>query len=106
MTKAAVLGDSESVKGFAAVGLDSFPVDDPAQAPVLLRRLMNSGDYDILFITEALVAAVDKEMKQADDRIVPAIIPIPGVRGNTGVGVQRLRDAVERAVGSDIVFGG
>ena len=37
--------------------------------------------------------------------MVPAIIRIPGVSGNTGDGIQGVKDSVEQAVGSDILFG-
>ena len=36
--------------------------------------------------------------------MVPAIIPYSGVR-NTGDGVKGVKDCVEQAIGSDIVFG-
>lgn len=35
----------------------------------------------------------------------PAIIPIPGVKGNTGEAVEDVKKFVEQAVGSDILFG-
>ena len=37
--------------------------------------------------------------------MLPAVIPIPGVHGNTGAGLERVRACVEKAVGSDILFG-
>lgn len=36
----------------------------------------------------------------------PAIIPIPGVDGNFGIGIANVKKSVERAVGADILFGG
>ena len=38
------------------------------------------------------------------DQILPAIIQIPGVSGNTGKGVENVKKFVETAVGSDILF--
>lgn len=104
MVRVAVLGDTESVKGFAALGLDIYPCDDAGQAAPLLRKLAG-GDYGVIYVTEELVSALERDIKKLDDQLLPAVIPIPGVKGNTGVGIQRLRDSVERAVGSDIVFG-
>ena len=37
------------------------------------------------------------------DKKLPAIIPIPGVSGNTGIGIREIHSAVEKAVGSDIL---
>lgn len=104
MVKVAVLGDTESVKGFAAVGLSIFPCDDPAEALPMFRRLAGSGRYGVIFVTEEMTVLLERELKKLEDTMLPAVIPIPGVKGNNGVGVQRLRDSVERAVGSDIIF--
>lgn len=37
---------------------------------------------------------------------MPAVIPIPGVHGNTGYGIDMVKRSVEQAVGSDIIFNG
>lgn len=102
MIRVAVMGDTESIKGFAAVGLDIFPCDNPEEAPRLFRRL-TAGEYGTVFITEELASLLQKEMKKLDDQPLPAVIPIPGLKGNTGIGMQRLHQSVERAVGSDIL---
>lgn len=102
MHRVAVLGDMESIQGFAAVGLDIFPCDDAAEAPALFRRLTGGG-YGVIYVTEALMEPLDREIRKTEEQMVPAVIPIPGVRGNTGVGARRLHEAVERAVGSDIL---
>ena len=38
MYKIAVLGDYNSIYGFAALGLDTFPVEDPAEGKEKLNR--------------------------------------------------------------------
>ena len=35
----AVIGDSESIKGFAAIGMDIYPCDDNENAPHLFRKI-------------------------------------------------------------------
>ena len=39
MYKIAVMGDYDSIYGFATLGLDTFPVDDPEYGVTLLKRL-------------------------------------------------------------------
>ena len=77
MSKIAVMGDYDSVYGFGALGL----------------------------IEKNLIPTDPEERAKYEDRITPAIILIPGVSGNTGEGVQRVKGSVEQAVGSDILFG-
>ena len=36
--------------------------------------------------------------------MTPAVIAIPGVKGNTGIGISGVKKSVEQAVGSDILF--
>ncbi len=104
MYKIAVMGDYDSIYGFAALGLDVFPVTENEEAGKLLHRL-SEGDYGVIYITEGLAAAIASDIAKYADRIMPAIILIPGVFGNTGEGIRSVRKSVEQAVGSDILFG-
>ena len=104
MHKIAVMGDRDSIYGFASVGLEIIPVDDLSTAGKVLRSL--SDDYGIIYMTEALYAFLEKDLQPFEQKVFPAIIPIPGASGNTGLGIKRVKHSVERAVGSDIIFGG
>lgn len=104
MLKVAVMGDYDSIYGFGALGLEIYPVDDKVEASHLLKKLAN-GNYPIIYITEALAEQIEEEIEKYKEMVTPAIILIPGVSGNTGAGVQRVKDSVEQAIGSDIVFG-
>ena len=103
MYKIAVLGDYDSIYGFATLGLDTFPVTTHEEAAEELHKLATGG-YGIIYITEALAAECKNVIEKYQERILPAIIQIPGVSGNTGDGVQGVKNSVEQAVGSDILF--
>lgn len=100
----AVIGDSESIKGFSAVGLNIFPCDTAENAAHLLRNIADGDNYAIVYMTEELYDSVEKERGRYSERLTPAVIPIPGVKGNSGTGKKRLSGFVEKAVGSDILF--
>ena len=103
MYRIAVIGDKDSVYGFAALGLDVVYVgenDDPHKA---FKKLCESG-YGIIYITEALAEILDEEIRKTNDNPIPAVILIPGISGNTGKGIANVKKAVEKAVGSDIIF--
>lgn len=100
----AVIGDNNSIKGFGAVGFDTYPCDNPEDAPSLLRRIADSDNYAVIYMTEELFDVSEKERRRYEEKITPAIIPIPGSRGNSGIGSKRLSSFVEQAVGSDILF--
>lgn len=105
MYKIAVMGDRDSIYGFASVGLDIYPVEEAAMAPGRLRDLAENG-YAIIYVTESLCPHIEREMDFYRESTLPAIIPIPGTSGNSGYGLRRVKRFVEQAVGSDILFGG
>lgn len=103
MYKIAVLGERDSIYGFAALGIDIFPEDNPDEARKILRKLVE-GHYAIIYITEAMMEKLETEIDRYRSESLPAIIAIPGVSGNTGKGMSNVRKLVEQAVGSDIIF--
>ncbi len=105
MYKIAVIGDYDSIYGFAALGLDTFPVveTDLEAAKKKLAQLAG-GQYAVIYITENLANLLKHEVEKYRDALLPAIIQIPGVFGNTGAGVEGVKKSVEQAVGSDILF--
>ncbi|MGI6537080.1 MAG: V-type ATP synthase subunit F [Caldicoprobacterales bacterium] len=106
MYKITVMGDRDSIYGFAAIGLDTYPIaitDDTSAAVRKLRELIES-EYAVIYITEALAEKMEEEIDRYRDVRLPAIIPIPGVSGNTGMGMKMVKKSVEKAVGSDILF--
>jgi V/A-type H+-transporting ATPase subunit F len=103
MYKVAVMGDRDSIYGFAAIGLDTYPIENTADAAILLKKLAGQ-QYAVIYITENLQAELESEINHYVSMHQPAIIPIPGVFGNTGMGMRNVKKSVERAVGSDIIF--
>ncbi len=102
MYKAAVIGDADSVCAYAAAGLRLFTADDAAGTVRALKALLADDDIAVIFITEKLFSLIPDEVKKLSDRTVPALIPVPGTSGNTGIGKKNVTDSVIRAVGSDI----
>ena len=98
------MGDRDSIYGFAALGMEPFPITDPTEAAKQLHW-MAEGNYAVIYMTEALGSQLQKELDRYREAELPAIILIPGTSGNTGVGMEQVRKSVIQAVGSDIIFG-
>ncbi len=101
MYKIGVMGDKDSIYGFAGVGADVIVIDEPKDGARFLRE--HAEEYGVLLVTEALCAAIPNEIAAFDAAVTPAIVPIPGVSGNTGLGLRRVSQSVAKAVGSDIL---
>ncbi len=104
MYSIAVIGDKDSVAGFGAVGLDVFFIDDQTECKRVFKQLVSSGKFAVIFITEKAAEFVSEDIERLSRQILPAVIPIPGVSGNTGRGIDGVKRSVEKAVGSDIIF--
>ncbi len=104
MYKIAVLGPYDSIYGFATLGLDIFPIQDAKSGAEVFRQVAE-GDYAVIYITEGLAAELAGEIERYRSQLLPAVILIPGISGNTNEGVEGVKKCVEQAVGSDIIFG-
>ena len=98
----AVMGDKDSVLGFKALGLSTFPVDSAEEARSTLHRIAKE-DYAVVYVTETLAVELEQDINRYKDELTPAIILIPGKEGSLGIGAANIKKAVERAVGADIL---
>jgi Archaeal/vacuolar-type H+-ATPase subunit F len=103
MYKMAVVGEYDSIFGFATLGLDIFAVSTPEEGKRILTKLVKE-EYAVIYITEALEEVLHDEILKYQEAALPAIILIPGISGNTGAGVAQVKESVKKAVGSDILF--
>jgi V/A-type H+-transporting ATPase subunit F len=97
----AFLGDRDTVAGFRPLGLGVYPVRDQAEARVALQTARESG-CRVLLMTEEAAAWLDAELEEMAAHPLPAVLVVPSTKGTAGLGMQRLRSLVEKAVGADI----
>ena len=104
MLKIAVMGGRDTVIGFKALGLDTYPVYDADEAKHIFHQLTKSGsEYAIIYVEENLAQILSADMDRFKECATPAVILIPGRDGSLGLGLSALQAAVERAVGADIL---
>ena len=104
MYKIGVMGSPDTVIGFKALGLDTFPVEKPEQAKRILRELSAAeSNYAFIYLEENLAEALKAEIDKLKDKPTPAVILIPGRDGTIGLGQSALKAAVERAIGTNIL---
>lgn len=104
MYKIGIIGSRDAVLGFMALGFSVHEAADVQQAAKELHEMARSQEYGIIYLTEDLAKDMEEEIRHYEDQPLPAIITIPGQNGSTGYGMNQLRQAVERAVGADILF--
>ena len=99
----AMIGDSSTVRGFAAGGVHPYPAAESEQALATLRELVAGGKYAIIFITEALAEPILDTISRLRTGAIPAVIVVPDQSGARGLGFEKTRLAVERAIGIDLL---
>lgn len=102
MYKVGVVGDRNSVLAFKALGLEVMTSTSPEES----RRAVDSmamDNFGVIFITEELAKDIPDTLKRYDDKMIPAIILIPSNKGTLNIGMARINENVEKAIGSNIL---
>ncbi len=102
--KIAVIGDSESVTAFLAIGASVFKAADEYAAADVLRTISKTDEYAVILITEDYAAKNEPLIQKLKAKPYPAVLCIPGAGGSNGFGMAGVKRDVEKAVGVDILF--
>lgn len=100
--KIGVVGDKDSVLAFKALGIDVFPVVEADEARKAIDK-MARNDYAVIFVTEQVAVNVEETIKRYNELMLPSIILIPSNQGSLNIGLKRISDSVEKAVGVNIL---
>lgn len=106
MYKIGIIGERDSVIGFMALGFSVHEAQDLEQAKKKLHELARSGEFAVIYIVENYAVELEEDIARYKALPLPAITVIPGVKGGNGYGMANIKEAVERAVGADILFKG
>ncbi len=112
----AVLSDSATVSFLGMAGCIGFCVEPDIDSRMLGTKLRaiagekidtGTGEqrskYAIIFVDEALFVRIpEDDFSRIAGKSVPAVIPLPGIRGSTGLGLANLNATIERALGMSL----
>lgn len=99
--KMAIVGNGDGIMVFKAAGVATFPAENEKKAREVLRKV--ARDYQIIFLTEDLARNMTEFLKRFDEEPYPVVLSIPSGESN-GYGMEILKNAMERALGVDILF--
>ena len=102
MYKIGVVGDKDSVLEFKAIGIDVYDVTEKEEARKTIDR-MAMENYAVIFVTEQIAKDLDETIERYNKAMVPAIILIPSNQGSLNIGIKKVQDNVEKAVGVNIL---
>ena len=100
--KTAIVGNGDGITVFKAAGVATFPAEDEKKAREILRKI--AKEYQIIFLTDDLARPLTEFLKRFDEEPYPVVVSIPSSNGSDGYGIEILKNAMERALGVDILF--
>jgi V/A-type H+-transporting ATPase subunit F len=104
MFRVAIVGDKGSVLSFRALGLNAYAIDKPEEVRDIWPQIIEEG-YAVIFVTETLYLQIKDLLPVTDEGKTPIVLIIPEATGGTKLGVRRIKETVEKAIGVDIVSG-
>ena len=102
--KIGVIGDKDSIMLFNALGIEAAYADTRLEGEKALHA-MAKEDFAVIYVTERIAEQISEAISYYKTEPFPAIIPIPDQTGSTGLGIRGIRKDVEKAIGTDILFG-
>lgn len=108
MYKLAVIGDKDSIISFKVLGVDIYPVEyleNEEQLALRLKKVIEhvvAKGYGIIFLTEQYANAAKELIERYKALTVPMITLIPSNRGSLNIGMNKIDENIEKAIGTNI----
>ncbi len=97
----AVVGKGEAILLYNAVGIRAFPVKDAPEAEKTISKLANQ-QCKIIYITEEIYELIPETIEKYQFSAFPMLIPMPSGPTSKGIGLKKIKENVENAIGIDI----
>jgi vacuolar-type H+-ATPase subunit F/Vma7 len=100
--KVAVLGDADFVMPFAALGLETFAVEQAEQMKESARKLIEEK-YALVVVAENIAGTVQEVFDTCRDAPTPCVVVVPFTTESEGHATRMLGETLKMATGIDIL---
>lgn len=97
------MGGTDFVRPFAAIGLETFTVEN---SPEQIRQSAQSiieGKFALVVVAEDVAEVADEVFAQYSSQAVPAVLVMPFTTESKGYAMASLGEAVKMATGVNIL---
>ena len=101
--KVAVIGGSDFVMPFAALGLDTYPVSGETEDIKKSAKEILDGNYALVVVAENIAEAADEVLAVRQKNATPCVLVVPFTTESEGYATQSLGHALRMATGIDIL---
>lgn len=97
----AVIGETKNVNLFNSLGIKSYISQDVKEIDTLIYHLAKDG-VKIIYVSENIYSNITDTLEKYAQKAYPIILPLPLDADPTGIGIKKIKDNVEKAIGIDI----
>ena len=97
----AVIGDTDFISGFKALGCTLYPVDEKMDVRSAFNQATEAS-FSFIFILESYALKIMDLLDEYREKLRPLIIPLPDFRGDLTLSEYLLSQFTIKAVGKDI----
>jgi len=101
--KIAVLGNTDFVTPFSALGVDTYPVGHAPEQILESAGKIISDKYALVVIAENIAPAVEQVFSAVSKSPTPCIVVVPFTTGSKGFAVRCLGEMLKIATGINIL---
>lgn len=103
MLRAVAVGEKQYILGFKGAGFDIVACNDGDELRAELGRLSRESDVAIVLVTESIAAEAEDALDAFRERSDAVLSVIPTHEGSRHTSFERMKKAVERSIGVDIL---
>ncbi len=97
----AAIGRTDAVLLYNAAGFLTHIVSNPVEADKTVFQLANAK-CKVILIDEDLYAAMAETLKKYKTNAFPILMPVPMSSSSKGIGMKKIQENVEKAIGINI----
>jgi len=101
--KAAVLGNSDFVMPFSALGLDTFAVEVDVEQVTQTAQEIIKQRYGLVVVAENIAEIAQEVFDATIKKAVPCVVVVPFTTESTGFATRSLGKVLKMATGIDIL---
>lgn len=101
--KVAVIGDSDFVMPFSALGVDTYSIGQTTEQILEIANKIISDKYALVVVAENIALAVEEIFATYQDAPIPCLVVVPFTTEPTGVATRELGKVLKMATGINIL---
>ena len=101
--KVAVLGGVDFAMAFAALGLDTFPVEPRPEPVAQAAQEILDGRYTLVVVAENVAPMAEETFEDVQRKAAPCVVVVPFLSASTGRATEVLGRALKLATGINIL---